>query len=243
MIDSSMKVKFTGSITKEKTCFDSLLDGEFIMYGKNKTMLYMFAAFDIYYIGGRNKLAHVRDLDFCSSDPNDEDENYRLPLLQKFVSVFDPKPITDNATCKFQIQAKTFAYSQSDSQSIFDASKTIWSRHQDAFPYEVDGLIYTPMNTGVGGDRSKKASDLKSIRWERSFKWKPPHYNTIDFLVEVKKQDGKEQIQHIIQNTGEDQKIVQYKTLILHCGFNAKESSMNPFNDMLHDKVPEKKSR
>ena len=243
MIDSSMKVKFTGSITKEKTCFDSLLDGEFILYGKNKTMLYLFAAFDIYYIGGRNKLAHVRDLDFCSSNPFDEDENYRLPLLQKFISVLDPKPIIDNATCKFQIQAKTFECHYADSQTIFEASKTIWSRHEDAFPYEVDGLIYTPMNTGVGGERSKQASDLKSIRWERSFKWKPPQYNTIDFLVEVKKQEGKEHIQHIIQNSGEEQKITQYKTLILHCGFNAKESSMNPFNDMLHDKIPERKSR
>ena len=243
MIDSSMKVKFTGSITKEKTCFDSLLDGEFILYGKNKTMLYLFAAFDIYYIGGRNKLAHVRDLDFCSGNLFDEDENYRLPLLQKFVSVLDPKPVVDNATCIFQVQAKTFECHYADSQSIFDASKTIWARHKDAFPYEVDGLIYTPMNTGVGGDKSKKASDLRSIRWERSFKWKPPQYNTIDFLVEVKKQDGKEQIQHMIKDDPSNQKIVQYKTLILHCGFNAKESSMNPFNDMLHDKVPEKKSR
>ena len=242
MIDTSMKVKFTGAVTKEKTCFDSVLDGEFIMYGKNHSLLYLFAAFDIYYIGGRDKNAHVRDLNFCSMNPNDPDENYRLTLLQKFVSLLDPKPVTDNATCKLQVQVKTFACHYADSQSIFEASKSIWSKHHEAYPYEVDGLIYTPMNTGVGGDRSKQTSDLKSIRWERSFKWKPPHYNTIDFLVEVKKQDGKELIQHMIQD-GTTQKITQYKTLILHCGFNAKESSMNPFNDMLHDKIPEKKSR
>ena len=243
MIDSNMKVKFTGSVTKEKTCFDSVLDGEFIMYGKNKKLLYLFAAFDIYYIGGRNKMAHVRDLDFCSSDPMDESENYRLPLLQKFVSLLDPKPIVDNASCKFQVQVKTFQCHYADTQSIFQASSSIWSKHQTAYPYEVDGLIYTPMNTGVGGDRSKHASELKSIRWERSFKWKPPHYNTIDFLVEVKKQDGKDLVQQKIYNIGENQKITQYKTLILHCGFNAKESVMNPYNDMIHDKIPEKKSR
>jgi len=242
MIDSSMKVKFTGCFTKEKTCFDSILDGEFIMYGKNKTLLYMFAAFDIYYIGGRNKLAHVRDLDFCSNDPLEDDENYRLPLLQKFVSLLDPQPIIDKAACKFQVQVKTFeTKNDMGLDNIFKASEALWKN--GLYPYEIDGLIFTPTNTGVGGDRSKQASDLKSIRWERSFKWKPPQYNTIDFLVQVKKQDGKELIQHIIQDSGEHQQILQYKTLILHCGFNAKEYSMNPFHDMLHDKVPEKKSR
>lgn len=243
MIDNTMKVKFTGSITKEKTCFDSVLDGEFIMYGKDKTLLFLFAAFDIYYVGGRNKLANVRELDFCSSNPLDEDPNYRLPLLQRFVSVLKPETVVENSACKFQVQVKTFECHYADSQDIFQASNSIWSKHKTAFPYEVDGLIFTPMNTGVGGDKSKHACDLRTTRWDRSFKWKPPHYNTIDFLVEVKKKDGKDLIQHKIYGTGDQQRIVQYKTLILHCGFNAKETSMNPFNDMLHDKIPEKRSR
>jgi len=241
MIDGNMKVKFTGSVTKEKTCFDSLLDGEFIMYDKKQELLYMYAAFDIYYIGGRNKLAHVRDLDFCSKDPLDTDENYRLPLLQKFVSVLQLEPVVPNSTCRFQVQAKTFECHYEGTQDIFQASKQIWSKRAHAYPYEIDGLIYTPMCTGVGGDASKKASELKRMRWERAFKWKP--HNTIDFLVEVMQKDGKDLIQHLVSDDSGHQKIVQYKTLILRCGFNTKEVSMNPFQDMLQDKVPDKKSK
>jgi|LauGreDrversion4_1035100.scaffolds.fasta_scaffold01317_7 hypothetical protein len=240
MIDTNMKVKFTGSLTKEKYCFDSIIDGEFIQYGKNSDLLYLFAAFDIYYIGGRTKQESVRDLDFCSANPLDEDTNYRLPLLQHFVSILNPQPVVENTSCRFQVQTKTFHCHYNESQDIFKASNVIWSRHKESFPYQVDGLIYTPMNLGVGGNKSKRSSDLKSVRWDHSFKWKPPEYNTIDFLVEVKKNNGKELIQHeVIQNEG-FQKVIQYKTLILHCGFNAEMKSMNPFSDMLHDKIPSK---
>jgi hypothetical protein len=46
------------------------------------------------------------------------------------------------------------------------------------FDYETDGLIFTPRNTPVAA-----ANDRKGKTSLRVYKWKPPHQNSIDFLV------------------------------------------------------------
>ena len=60
--------------------------------------------------------------------------------------------------------------------------------------------------------------------WEYSFKWKPPAFNTIDFMVTIQRDsEGREEVKHIYQN-GTDvnvsTQITQYKTLILRVGFD-----------------------
>jgi hypothetical protein len=108
------------------------------------------------------------------------------------------------------------------------------------YEYEIDGLIFTPMNMGVGGNEPGKASDLRRVKWNRSFKWKPPHYNTIDFLVTTKKDKfGKDLIRNKIltDEYNEISTILQYKTLVLKCGFDAKKDKfVNAFNDVLFNR-------
>ena len=65
-------------------------------------------------------------------------------------------------------------------------------------------------------------------------------YTTIDFLVSVKKdKSGKDEIHNIFQNginTSNNQNILQYKTLILRCGYSKSDHGyLNPFNDMIND--------
>ena len=52
---------------------------------------------------------------------------------------------------------------------------------------KIDGLIFTPANSGVGSDVVGKEGKLKNETWKDSFKWKPPEFNTIDFLITTKK--------------------------------------------------------
>ena len=241
MINTNLQVLFTGTVTKEKKCFDSILDGEFILYGKapNRDILFMYAAFDIYYIGSREKEPSVRELGFCTNDPTELNANYRLPLLEEFISLLNPESVTDG-TCLFKIRCKHFEIHYPETNTIFQACENIWSR-RDLFEYEIDGLIFTPMNTGVGGSKIGQASELKKITWDRSFKWKPPKYNTIDFLVTVKKdKDGKDEIRHLIQDSEAEMmsSVIEYKTLILRCGFDEKKHRyVNAFNDMLYDTI------
>jgi len=139
--------------------------------------------------------------------------------------------------CNFRIQPKTF-YMTTEEVSIFQACNEILTKMKDGlFEYNTDGLIFTPSNTGVGSSSIGVAGPLHKITWENSFKWKPPEYNTIDFLVTVKKDSkGNDEIHNILQ---EGTRIQQYKTLVLMCGFDInKHSNINPYLDVINDRIP-----
>ena len=239
LISNSMRVMFTGSITKNKKCFNSLLDGEFIMYGKDSKRLFLYAAFDIYFFGGMEKEANVRKLPFATMDETELEDKYRLSLLKKFHQMLELEPVTPDASCIFHMRVKQFEWSD---QSIFEAASRVWEKRHH-FDYEIDGLILTPMTYGVGGNKIGEVNEIegKKFTWKHSFKWKPPHYNTIDFLVStMKDKDGKDLIRNIVHDQDKVfDSVVQYKTLILMCGFDKrKHKFMNPFDDVLYDNIP-----
>jgi len=80
---------------------------------------------------------------------------------------------------------------------IFDACKKILNQvsvnqgglleigHQ--FGYNVDGLIFVPSNLYVGQDdkRHEVKNFFDASEWQRTYKWKPPVMNSIDFEMEV----------------------------------------------------------
>jgi hypothetical protein len=255
MIRTNLSIVFTGSITEQKECWNSLIDGEYIAYGKSNRFLNIFAAFDIYFVGSRKK-GSVRELAFCTNDVTMDEMQYRLPLLERFIQKLQIQSVIGKeAKCIFQIKCKTF-YKGMDSkaeslsgeeQTIFQAAEIIWNR-KDNYEYNIDGLIFTPMNTGVGSDKIGKAHELgRKFTWERSFKWKPPQYNTIDFLVNTKKDKfGKDIINNkvILDDKGEISSILQYKTLVLKCGFNAKiHKYVNAFSDVLFNRIQLQKEK
>ena len=243
MIDTNMNVIFTGVVTKDAKLQDSLLDGEHIKYDKNGKFVNLYAAFDIYYIHN----VSVRDKGFVPLDAEDEESKYRLPLLQKFVSELKPVSVMQNdkpknSPCDFVIKCKQF-YSFQD-VSIFNGCATILSKVRDgSYEYNTDGLIFTPTSMGVGSDRIGHAGPLQKTTWEASFKWKPPQFNTIDFLVSVKKdKTGKDEVHHVFQegrNLAGVQNVVQYKTLVLRCGFDErKHGYLNPMMNLINDDLP-----
>ena len=244
MINSQMKVIFTGSKTNEQKCFNSLIDGEFIMSGKENQLLFLYAAFDIYYIGSR-KNPHVREFAFYPDNVDDLDETtmdktqYRLLLLQTFVNMLEPKPVAKSPhdSCLFRIKTKQFC----TGNTIFEACKNVLSL-KDSHPYETDGLILTPTNTGVGADKAQQSGPLKKHTWTLSFKWKPPEYNTIDFYVitEKDKTNYKDTVKYLIHDSDNTMtESVAYKTLYLHVGFNKKtdEQGDGIFQRVLEDKI------
>jgi hypothetical protein len=258
MIDTNMNVIFTGVMTNEKTLYKSILDGEHILFDKTGKYINLFAAFDIYYVHGKN----IRDFAFMKI-PGEEDEldnKYRLLLLIKSMKLLKPFSVLDegakkqeqnnpggatenNLSCDFVIKNKEF-YTANEDVSIFQGCAKILADIEDGiYQYNTDGLIFTPCNTGVGSDRVGASSKLSKMTWDRSFKWKPPDFNTIDFLVSIKKdKNGKDEIHNIFQegkNTTGYQNVVQYKTLILRCGFSEKDHGyMNPTQNIIDDILP-----
>ena len=257
MIDTNMNIIFTGIVTRDDTLFNSVLDGEHIKYDKHRKFVNIYAAFDIYFIKNKS----VRELNFVALDEEDVPEKFRLYLLNNFVrnlkavSILDKdsgnsNPVktkgkvddTSKHSCWLNVKCKKFSTSyQGD---IFKSCEGILSRVRDgSYEYNTDGLIFTPASTGVGGNAPGKSGPLKKITWEQSFKWKPPAFNTIDFLVSVKKdKNGKDEVHNVFQEGTDLQSsknVVQYKTLILRCGFSRNDHGyVNPMMDVINDVLP-----
>lgn len=247
-INTNMHVMFTGAKTVQEDLFNSLLDGEFIKKDKNGNVINLFAAFDIYYKNKRS-CREFKFIQTTTSVPNGEEpttadkekNNYRLVLLKLFVNKLKVQHISkDDEACKFNIEVKNF-YSTSDGVSIFEACSNILTNVDDGiYRYETDGLIFTPANKMVGEEDNGEVAPLKKISWKYSFKWKPPEFNTVDFLVTVKKdQTGKDEVKSIFEdgvNVATDSSFTQYKTLILRCGYNEKiHGYLNPFQDLINE--------
>ena len=236
LIDTNMNVQFTGAKTMDKNLYNSIIDGEHILLNKDNEFINLYAAFDIYYI---NKVDQ-RAKSFIGNEK--DNNNYRLALLNKFINDLKPKGI-NSINSPIRIEPKVFIQTTS-TQSIFEACNYISSTSKD-YEYETDGLIFTPMNTGVGSNKEGQTTLPNKITWDLSFKWKPPKYNTIDFLVEIQKDiNGKDAVKNIFQegtNLTSAVQISQYKTVILRVGFEEGKNGhgyINPCLSIINDDLP-----
>ena len=184
-----------------------------------------------------------------------EEKLFRLDILYEFIRDLKSKSIVDNPNAEVSknsndknlpilIKCKEF-YQDNDVITIFEGCSKILSNEKDGlYEYNTDGLIFTPARLPVSGNSiGGPPGPLKKYTWDYSFKWKPPQYNTVDFLVSVKKdKTGKDEVHNVFQdgtNMQGSQNVIQYKTLILRCGFSEKKHGfLNPFNDMIQDILP-----
>jgi hypothetical protein len=95
------------------------------------------------------------------------------------------------------------------------------------------------------GNAPGEAGVLTRTTWPRALKWKPPEFNTVDFLVKIKKNAaGQDEVLNLHQSGtnlgGGGSDIVQYKTLILHCGFSTGKGKghVNPFEALVNGEIP-----
>lgn len=101
---------------------------------------------------------------------------------------------------------------------IFKHSKTLLEK---TYPYNIDGLIFTPINLAVGGSFDSQKKTKYDGRWYECFKWKPPLETTIDFLVFFKK-NPENKTEDLIQYSKKGDKVIKYKTAVLYVGYMPK---------------------
>ena len=267
LINTIMNVIFTGAKTLVKESFNSLLDGELIYHDKAGKFINLYAAFDIYYLNEKD----VRSLTFMLSKTDNDMEKSRYALLNRLIqnlditSILEPneklveKPIEKKSGFKsfsdkikkrvvsspIRISCKRFYPENPETDNIFSAcDKIITKQKNGLFEYETDGLIFTPAFMGVGADKVGVAGPLSKITWDYSFKWKPPQYNTIDFLVTtMKTPSGGDVTKNIFEDGTSANSVVQisqYKIIELRCTFiEKKHGFINPCQDIIDDKLPE----
>ncbi|AXN91099.1 putative mRNA capping enzyme [Namao virus] len=78
---------------------------------------------------------------------------------------------------------------------IYKYAKLFWDLYETnlEFPYELDGLIFTPIDQIYTQDSRKTANKI--------FKWKPKNMNSIDFYVKFKRHPETKKILNVYDNT------------------------------------------
>lgn len=218
LADSDLKVYATGLVLADPAFVGTVLDGEWVRSNKTGEVVSRYYAFDIFTTsGGRN----VTALPFLTADS----DLHRLAVLKETVAalaaaVQTMKEIPANHSLfithkKFYSTGGTAGFIFKDIGICMDAAASS--------PYYTDGVILTPNDAPlpVGG-----------TSWGAQFKWKPPHDNTIDFLVAFEKEEsGADKIGH---KWHEDAKqMVRFKTLRLFVGGNVNPLFKDPRETIL----------
>lgn len=248
LINTNMQVQFTGAKTKNTDIFNTLIDGEHILHNKRKEFINLYMAFDIYYINGvdvrmKGFVPSNKDKDSDKDTDKDKDKQFRLALMTTITNKIKPESVINGALSPIRLEQKSF-YFGSETENIFNGCAFILQKLRDGlFEYEIDGLIFTPADNGVGANKIGETTKPIKTTWKYSFKWKPAEFNTIDFLITVKKStNGAEFIGSIFQsgtNVSIANQLTQYKTLVLRVGFDEKEHGyINPCQDVMDGKLP-----
>jgi len=259
-IPNTVNLQFTGCYTEKKELFNSIIDGEHVLHNKKGEFINMYACFDIYYLGGKNvtglafiklhkaavvSAANKEDKKEDNREDNREDKSikenpvtYRLNILSSAIKIMELKSITNNPNIHLRINVKKFY-----GTDIFNGCDAILNNIKEGlYEYNTDGLIFTPANTGVSSTQTGILAPNYKNTWTQSFKWKPPEYNTIDFLVKFKKNEFGANYVGTLNSEGQDltsyNQIQSYYTLILNVGFDErKHGYINPYNDIINNSI------
>jgi hypothetical protein len=158
------QVTFTGFTAIDDAHVEDFLDGEYLA-DKN-----LFCIFDIYKYRGRT----TKGLPLFTTD-DDIRRNplaSRLGCARKFVMEIGTTFATMPGDV-MRIETKTFL--AGDNGAMEESIAKILTMD---FEYKTDGLVFTPRDSPVA-----PPADTKGRTWRSVYKWKPPHQNSIDFLV------------------------------------------------------------
>uniref|UniRef100_A0A6C0IY68 mRNA (guanine-N(7))-methyltransferase n=1 Tax=viral metagenome TaxID=1070528 RepID=A0A6C0IY68_9ZZZZ len=238
LIDSNLKIFKTNIRTLQTQYYNTILNGEYLDKNLLNQDINVYKIYDLYTIGGVDK----KHLPFIS---NDDEDITRVNLCKQLIRDIDVRfnddsvPLDDSSNLeKMSISLKNI-YIANSGLSIFDRSNDVWSKYIDkTSDYKYDGLIFTPANLPLSYSDDDRDFDLKINKtWFMNLKWKPPHENTIDFLIKEEKTTFAEYNNNSIVraniktktdvNQSQNRVYFKYKTFNLQvAGYS--EAKMNP---------------
>ena len=242
LIDPLLNVQFTGLVVDIKAFHNTLFDGEHVLHDKGGAFINLYLAFDIYFLKGES----VRERSFHTTNKEHADKSRHSEML-KYIANMDAKPVLKSAKSSLTVQPKRFYFDDGDvmmfgetmTKSEENASERIFvlckQCLESEYKYVTDGLILTPYNTGVGGTTPGQVGPLdRKFTWALSFKWKPPQFNTVDFLINTVKDDETNRDKVIEKIDGgsisginmlSNRQVESYKEIVLKVGFDPSNRS------------------
>ena len=209
LIDSGPNVYETG--LEVEGCANSLVDGEWITKNTASEAIHQYLIFDIYFApGGRD----VHGLPFYVPDAPTAPQRYNE--MKGWEKLWNAAPgqkelVPLTPKTKLLVSCKKFLFAKAG--EIFAQAAKILDTPRI---YETDGLIFTKNSVPIP---EQPQGDFKE-----QMKWKPPHDNTIDFLVVTEKipETTQDSIHNGFHPTSGKQ--IRYKVLRLHVGFRGNPS-------------------
>jgi len=211
LIDSGPNVYETG--LEVPACANSLVDGEWITKNLANEAIHQFLIFDIYFAPG-NRDVHG----FPFYDPAAPTAPQRYNEMKNWEKLWNTAPgpkelVPLTPKTKLLVSTKKFLFAKAG--EIFGQASKILDTPRI---YETDGLIFTKNSSPI--------PDQPQGDFKEQMKWKPPHDNTIDFLVVTEKvpESALDAIHNGFHPTSG--KEIRYKVLRLHVGFRGDPSRM-----------------
>ncbi|RZD39519.1 MAG: hypothetical protein CXT73_07510 [Methanobacteriota archaeon] len=212
---------------------------EYVPYDKSLNYINLYLMFDIYYLSGEN----LMNLNFYKKKNSSKDCRFdklkaaydRLIGDKKMENIVKGKSLPINIRIKEFMDNRSFVIDEKQvSGNIYSQCQQLLEKiNNNYYVYEVDGIIFTPIDKNV-----------VSGTWNHSFKWKPERHNTIDFLIStMKDKDEKEDLIHnkFIEGTNatSSNELQQYKQVILRVGFSQRNHGfLNPIQTMITGELP-----
>jgi ribA/ribD-fused uncharacterized protein len=165
MVSTKKTVRWTGIKALTDAHVGDFLDGEYI------PELNLYCIFDIY----RYMSKDVKNLPLLVTDEDiaKNPHSSRLGIAAKFVESLTTDFETRSSLKPLRIETKMFLAGNGSSMQ-----ESVHRLLNTEFEYETDGLVFTPRSSGVAPSANRKGD-----RWNTVYKWKPPHQNSIDFLL------------------------------------------------------------
>ena len=184
-IGTNLDITRTGIVANSDKHVGDFIDGEFISEHS------LFSVFDIYKYCGKNTRHLPLMLDSDEATIKHADKS-RLGYMRTFVNDLSTEFSTvDN----LYVRIETKMFLAGDGLVMENAINTILNTQ---FPYETDGLIFTPRNSPVAPSDS-----MRGNTWLKVYKWKPASQNSIDFLVQILPEETFDAVNKIRVKRGE----------------------------------------
>jgi hypothetical protein len=142
LVNTNMDFEFTGAICQEEKLQNTLIDGEHILHNKNGEYINLFAAFDIYFMGGRD----VRTNAFINISI--EEQNI---MRARESLMYDPEDVDAEEEFKRRQQSRMSEIAKAEAE--FEAASATASRKSRAGEVDQEAEVTITKTKNPGASR------------------------------------------------------------------------------------------
>lgn len=235
---------------------NTILDGEYITKDRDGKDIKLFMIFDIYYMDGGDYASHPytypwlnkKDIpsrsimlnDFQNkvhispskiNDIRDGIYNLRWSKDEREIRMKD----TIRIGYKRYYEGPKKLISDKENPSLYKnlggigkyCKKILDLDKKDNYEYNIDGLIFMPMNYPVSSNNEETVVDNIGVTWYQNYKWKPPEENTIDFRIEFVKEESNHK--NKITSFTKHNRVIKCQQVKLYVGYDINKDFTTDF--------------